>query len=250
MNLSKIYIFGVSRATNVLCYTKNYWYFLLFAGIVFTSCKSTAPTIYCQFPYGPQVPVIPPPVPGQIQGLIKDEAGNPLSDVAIVLATDTVARTNSAGSFTYAIAATQNSAQSVYFIAQGKRKEVRSYHPVMQPADFEVVLRNSPCCCSGVQDSTWSDSLWVKFPEGNLQMSLDEILKSDNFLKEVLAHPNHHLSIQLFTSQPKPQQRLAEKRLLLFTTDVRERIGLSGDRFSSELIPEERRAGWLKTSLK
>jgi hypothetical protein len=218
---------------------------LLFASIVFTSCKSTSPAIYCQFPYGPQLPIIPPPVPGQIQGLVKDEAGNPLSDVAIVLAFDTVSRTNAVGSFSYTIAATQNSAQSVYFIAQGKRKEVRSYHPVMQPADFEVVMRNPPCCCNSVFDSSQTDSLWVQFPEGAMQLFANDLLKSDQFLQQIVQRPNDRLSIQLFTAQLKPQQKLGEKRIKLFGADVRERIGISGDRINMDLIQNEFKAGWM-----
>ncbi len=76
-----------------------------------------------------------------ISGIIKDDSGNPIENVKVMFDTTAVALTDKAGNYSFELSSITPASHNIYFSCDGFSSAVRTYYPVMQSTNFNIMLR-------------------------------------------------------------------------------------------------------------
>ena len=180
-----------------------------------------------------------------ISGIVKDINGKPIGNAKITSAITGDVYTNSDGLFSITLSTEKIVPQSFIFSYDTLMPVVRSYHPAMENAMYEITLEPKKCClrdlwmeimCHHTKDTQSSS---VNFETNIARLSAT----NKNTLKEVAAtlkdNPELKVTITAYPAPTDPKQRVADKRLLSIQEYLTEQMGISSDRISSEKKPGE-----------
>lgn len=180
-----------------------------------------------------------------ISGIVKDINGKPIGNAKITSAITGDVYTNSDGLFSITLSTEKIVPQSFIFRYDTLMPVVRSYHPVMENAIYEITLEPKKCClrelwmgimCTHTKEPQSSS---INFETNIARLSV----KNKSTLKEVAAklkdNPELTVIITAYPAPTDPKQRVADKRLLSVQEYLTEQMGISSDRIIIEKKPGE-----------
>lgn len=180
-----------------------------------------------------------------ISGIVKDINGKPVANAKISSAITGDVYTNSDGLFSITLTTGKIVPQSFIFSYDTLMPVVRSYHPVMENAIYEIVLEPKKCClrdlwmelmCNHTSESRLYPVSFqpnIARPSGNTKDILKEVAAK---LKD---NPELKITITAYPAPTDPKQRVTDKRLLNIVEYLIEQMGISSDRIITEKKPAE-----------
>lgn len=180
-----------------------------------------------------------------ISGIVKDANGKPIANAKISSAVAGNVYTNSDGLFSFTLPTGKLIPQSFIFSYDTLMPEVRSYHPVMENAVYEIMLLPRKCCLAELltkikcshEEEVSLPSLQFKPESSALTSGTRAVLKD---IAVVLKdNPELTVTITAYPEQNDPKQRFTDKRLEVITDYLMEQAGVSGDRIVTEKKPGE-----------
>lgn len=180
-----------------------------------------------------------------ISGIVKDINGKPVANAKISSAITGDVYTNSDGLFSITLTTDKIVPQSFIFSYDTLMPIVRSYHPVMENAIYEIVLEPKKCCLRDL----WMGMMCNHTNESRLypvsfQTNIARLSgNTKDILKEVAAklkdNPELKITITAYPAPTDPKQRVADKRLLNIEEYLIEQMGISSNRIITEKKPGE-----------
>ncbi len=174
-----------------------------------------------------------------ITGFVKDENNNPVTNAKIKTATGADAFTNDKGSFSIKMKQEQVTAQSIFFCNDSLQTAVRSYHPVMADAVFDVVLYKPKHCCITIIKPRDFNNCTLHFQNNKSDLLLATKANLDSIAANMKESPATTLLLTANTGNRKSLQKLAAKRLEATLNYLIEQKGISGDRLKTNMSTEK-----------
>ena len=184
------------------------------------------------------------PVDTIISGIVKDINGKPIANAKIISSVASDVFTNSDGLFSITLQTAALIPHSLFFSYDTLMPVVRSYHPVMENAIYEIVLEPKKCCLRelwGLLCDHKKELLLptVNFKNRSAQLSKDAKTLLDSVASTLKDNPELKLTVTAYPAQDDPKQRISDKRLLSITEYLIEQSGISTDRITTEKKPGE-----------
>ncbi len=184
------------------------------------------------------------PVDTIISGIVKDINGKPIANAKITSSVASDVYTNSDGLFSITLQTAALIPHSLFFSYDTLMPVVRSYHPVMENAIYEIVLAPKKCCLRelwGLLCDHKPNLLLpsVNFKTNSVQLSKDTKAMLDSIASKLKDNPELKLTVTAYPAQNDPKQRVSDKRLLIITEYLSEQSGISTDRITTEKKPGE-----------
>ena len=211
------------------------------AAINIAAAQSTDRIVYGTEVYRPVInsPEIKMPEEVTITGFVKDENGNPLSNAKIKTASGVNSSTDEKGGFSFKMLHEEVAPQSIFFSYDSLLTAVRSYHPVMTDAVYDVTLNKPKNCCITIIKSPCIKPVAVYFKEEKSDLLKETKAELDNIAEELKDKPTVTLQIVANTSNRKSLQKLADKRLAAILNYLIEQKGISADRLTTDKSTEK-----------
>lgn len=184
------------------------------------------------------------PVDTIISGIVKDINGKPIANAKITSSVAADVYTNSDGLFSITLKTAALIPHSIFFSYDTLIPVVRSYHPVMENAIYEIVLEPKKCCLRELW-GLWCDHKTnlllpsVNFKNHSVQLSKDTKALLDSIASKLKDNPASKLTVTAYPAQNDPKQRVSDRRLLTITEYLSEQRGISTDRIIIEKKPGE-----------
>lgn len=180
-----------------------------------------------------------------ISGIVKDANGKPIANARISSAVAGNVYTNSDGLFSFTLQTGKLIPQSFIFSYDTLMPEVRSYHPVMENAVYEIMLLPRKCCLAELLTKIkCSHDNKLSLPSLEFKPK-SSVLTSDikAGLKDIAVvlkdNPELTVTVTAYPEQNDPKQRISDKRLEKIKDYLMEQAGVSGDRIMTEKKPGE-----------
>jgi hypothetical protein len=173
-----------------------------------------------------------------ISGIVKDANGKPIPNAKITSAVAGDVFTNSDGLFSITLKTDKIKPQNLVFSYDTLMPVVRSYHPVMENAMYEIVLEPKKCClCDLLRSKQQPDDMGLgslDFKPEAIKLSNDAKMKLKEIAERMKADPELKIIATAYPSTNKTRQRVAGKRLGSIVQYLNEQEGISSDRIATE----------------
>lgn len=175
------------------------------------------------------------PVDTIISGIVKDINGKPIANAKITSSVAADVYTNSDGLFSITLQTAALIPHSLFFSYDTLMPVVRSYHPFMENAIYEIVLEPKKCCMSGLWGFLCDHKTnlllpSVQFKANSAQLSKDTKAILDSIASKLKSDPELKLTVTAYPAQNDPKQKVSDRRLLTITQYLHEQAGISTDR--------------------
>jgi OmpA family len=184
------------------------------------------------------------PVDTIISGIVKDINGKPIANAKITSSVAADVYTNSDGLFSITLQTAALIPHSLFFSYDTLMPVVRSYHPVMENAIYEIVLEPKKCCLRELWGLLCDHKKELRLPTVNFKNNSAQLSKDTKALLDSIANtlkdnPELTLTVTAYPAQSDPKQRVSDKRLLSISEYLSEQSGISTDRIIIEKKPGE-----------
>jgi outer membrane protein OmpA-like peptidoglycan-associated protein len=222
-------------------FTKITAVFVTFISLTAATAQTKDVSILKDEYYRPVInsPEIKMPEEVTISGFVKDENNNPLINAKINTATGVDAFTDDKGGFSFKMKHEQVAAQSIFFSNDSLQSAVRSYHPVMADAVFDIVLYKPKHCCITIIKKQEIKNRTLHFQKNKSDLSLATKATLDSIANNIKETPSTTLLLTANTTNRKSLQKLAVKRLEAALNYLIEQKGISGDRLKTNTSTEK-----------
>lgn|GEM_PF-2384292 len=179
-----------------------------------------------------------------ISGIVKDINGKPIANAKITSSVAADVYTNSDGLFSITLQTAALIPHSLFFSYDTLMPVVRSYHPVMENAIYEIVLEPKKCCLRELWGLLCDHRKELLLPSVNFKthstlLSKDTKTLLDSIAGKLKDNPELKLTVTAYPAPNDPKQRVSDKRLLTITEYLSEQSGISTDRIVTEKKPGE-----------
>ena len=169
-----------------------------------------------------------------VTGTVKNELGVPLVNAKVKTLFNGDYFTDNNGAFSFTLKKDAITTQSIFVSYDSLVSAVRSYHPVMANAFYNVILYKPVKCCRKFCEGIILNSTILYFKQDDVSLS-DEIKKQlDEVSKQLKECPKLKLHVTAHAALRKTLQRFAELRLEAIKKYLIEQDGISIDRIKTE----------------
>lgn len=185
-------------------------------------------------------PEIKVPEQVTINGSVKGEDGTALNNAKVKTVFGNEYYTDNNGHFSFTLKKEQVTVQNIFVSYDGLVTGIRSYSPVMNNADYDIVLyKPKECCISKINNNETLQPATLHFKPNKATLDDETKKQLDKITNLLKDHPKATLLLSAHTDTRKSTKQLADNRINAIKNYIIEQNGISTDRINIEKVDDK-----------